>query len=494
MGYYPIKCIRCARELTNAEVLFDTKNTIIEMEGILKPVETSSPTEEKTKESLFENTKTKKTSSSIGWDDDDDDDDDNADNSEENGTTEAAVQFEDFMSCDAIERYAEQNDLQFERRYQKVNVTRDFAHVSHGDENLLIGIKYQTSKGGQTVRALKRYCPHCKSEIPTLSGSMPTYNVTVMGTSASGKTVYLTSLNWILSRSQGNLPYQSTLTCISANKANEDFVGKTNEMFSKGVLPATTQIILTEPLVVQMTYSLKNSTKKCLLVLADMRGEDLTSTEGDNLNRRGEFFARADAFMILVSPLNMPNVCDNIQSQGDEGESAFIHQQLMGNLGQFVLPFFDDGKITAPTVIMMSKCDVLMNNAQRLGIPPSNAVVAVEPPVKFTGSYFRTQHRGSQEIMNRFDRTLFDYFNVSCSKKYFTSFSSFGRNVNIDLDENGNKFIKNPNAIKPIRVIDPIIYILICLGFLPDFSKMEVGNQYNNSNIEILTRWIEERT
>lgn len=486
MGYFPIKCIRCACITNNRQVLFDTKDAIRTVGGILREenkVYDDEPIVEQAPQQVEIEQKTK----SI-WDDDDDDD------VVEQSSSAAAstVRFSKYMTFDELRRYSEEQGLEpCIPHWQQIDVTPDF---DTGDpEELLVGVSFQKNKGDTMVRARRRFCPTCKCELPALSGSMPTYNITVMGTSASGKTVYLSALNWLLSQSRGNLPYNSSLTCISANKANADFVGKSNVLFEKGVLPGTTQIVLTEPLVVQMTYRLQNRMKKCLVAMADMRGEDLVAQDGENLIARGEFFSRADAFMILVSPLNMPYIHNILpHTEGEDGSSS-VHQTLMANISEYILPFFPNGIINAPTVVMMSKCDILMNNAARLQIPPANAVVAAEPPIKFTGTYFKSQDKGSQIIMSC-DQSLYSFLRNTFSHAYFTSFSSLGRNIVIEEDENHNQCIKNPNAIHPIRVIDPIISILISLGFLPDFSHMEAGPTYAKSNEEILGRWVRERT
>lgn len=485
MGYFPIKCIRCSEILTNKTVLFDTEDTTQDMSDMTTSEEDAPAASGNTPAAAVKE-RSKKVSM---WDDDDEDEEVSV-----NEVVNDTVVMKRYMTCEEIEKYSEQNNLKKCVRYhQHVDVTPDFLDRSNGDEDLLIGVSLQKKQGAPLNRASKRFCPNCKCELPRLSGSMPTYNITVMGTSASGKTVYLSALNWLLSQHQGNLPYSSSLTCISANRANEDFVSKSNQLFENGVLPETTQVLLTDPLVVQMTYNLKNKMKKCLLAISDMRGEDLVDMDGANLQARGKLFSSADAFMVLVSPLNMPYICNNLPNEEGAVANSAIHQRLMANINDYILPNFTNGVINRPTVIMMSKCDVLMNNAQTLMIPPSNAVVAAEPPIKFTGTYFKSQDGGSQTIM-RCDPALYSFFLNTFKNKYFTSFSSLGRNVIIEKDENGDKNIQNPNQIKPIRVIDPIIYILICLGFLPEFNKMEVGDRFNQSNVEILSRWIEERT
>ncbi len=487
MGYYPIKCIRCAHVTDNEHVLFNTKDVIGDVFVKDRPEAAAVP--EPT--SPFMTMKSETVAKGSIWDDDDEEDTSVDVPVQE---VEATIEFSQYMTCSDIEKYCEQQGFdRCQRHYQHVDVTPDFAGRITDLNDLLTGLSFQKEKNGKVVKAYKRICPHCHCELPSRSGSMPTYNVTVMGTSASGKTVYLSALNWLLAQSQGDLPYRSSLTCLSANKANQDFVNKSNTLFEQGLLPGTTQIVLTEPLVVEMTYRLQDRMKRCLIALADMRGEDLVAQDGENLLARGEFFARADAFMVLVSPMNMQYIYNSLPNEEREECNSNVHQTLMSNISEYILPFFQNGVIAAPTVVMMSKCDVLMNNAARLAIPLSNAVVAAEPPIKFTGTYFAQQNRGTQTIM-QCDQSLFSFLKNTFPRTYFTSFSSLGRNIVIEEGENSEKKIQNPNAIRPIRVVDPIIYILISLGFLPDFSLMELGQQYTENNIGILNRWIAERT
>ncbi len=474
MGHYPIKCIRCAHVSPNAMVLFDIKNAIGDI--FTAPAQEASSSASK----KVENTKKR----SI-WDDDDDVSDSDEDIS-------SVVELKDYMTFPEIQQYCESHNLEpCTPHWQAVDVTPDFKDDNNSP--LLIAVSFQKKAGAAKVRASRRFCPRCKCEFPTASGSMPTYNVTVMGTSASGKTVYLSALNWILSQNTRNLPYNSSLSSISGNRANADFVARSNQMFGQGVLPGTTQIVLTEPLVVQLTYRLADKLKKCLVSIADMRGEDFTAIYGDELTARGELFASADAFMVLISPLNMSYIHNRLPRNELENSNPSVHADFIANINQYILPFFDKGQINAPSVIMMSKSDVLMKHVDVLQIPRSNSVVSAEPSIKYTNTYFRNQDASTQTIL-RCDPNLKAFLANTFPQASYTSFSSFGTNIIVEEDENGNKVIRNPNSIKPIRVIDPMIYILIKLGFLPDFSLMEVGPQYESRNVSILNSWIQRCT
>ena len=482
MGHYPIKCIRCSHIMNNDSVLFDTKDAGLSMKEMLGENKSDF-----TKDNTPANEEAEQKVSGVKsiWDDDDDSSDTTF--SGQSSVTELAH----YMTFSDIKNYCESKNLDpCVPKWQKIDVTPDFRTDDESD--LLVGVTFQKERGGQKVYANRRFCPACHCELPQLSGSMPTYNITVMGTSSSGKTVYLCALNWLLSQSQGSLPGGSTLTCVSANKANNDLVMRSNTLFTKGLLPGTTQIVLTEPLTLQMTFRIGGKMKKCLLAMADMRGEDLVAQDGENLTARGEFFSSADAFMLLVSPMNMPYIKSILPNMDNDAMDVNVHQTLMSNINEYILPFFPNGTISAPCAIMMSKCDILMNNADRLHIPHSNAVVAAElPAFRYTRTYFLSQDSGTRTIV-KCDQPLYYFLQNTFSKSYFTSFSSLGQNVSIAEDEKGNQIVQNPNALRPIRVVDPIIYLLMSLGFLPQYYMMEAGNSYKNSNMELLNTWMKE--
>lgn len=482
MGHYPIKCIRCSHIMSNETVLFDTEDAGLVMNEMLNEHKESVVQNNNSNGDTEEN---KNTGIKSIWDDDD-----GADEVTNFGNS-ASTELSHYMTFADISKYCDSKKTDpCVPKWQKIDVTPDFRTDDESD--LLVGVTFQKEKGGAKVYANRRFCPLCRCELPQLSGSMPTYNITVMGTSSSGKTVYLCALNWLLSQSQGSLPGGSTITCVSANKANNDLVMRSNALFTHGLLPGTTQIILTEPLTLQMTFRIGGKMKKCLLAMADMRGEDLVDQNGANLTARGEFFSRADAFMLLVSPMNMLYIKNILPNIDNDSMSVNVHQTLMSNINQYILPFFHNGTITAPCAVMMSKCDILMNNADRLKIPHSNPVVAAElPAYRYTKTYFQSQDSGTRNII-KCDQPLYFFLQNTFGKSYFTSFSSLGQNVLITEDEKGNQRIQNPNILRPIRVVDPIIYLLISLGFLPPYYMMEAGKTFEKSNRELLNKWVQE--
>lgn len=505
MAYYPIKCVRCAQILTNDTVLFDTSDTVLSLAQQMGVVQ----------EEEFEEQKPM-TISTLDSNEEESVPSDNQILNSEDMQPQAASErkkhrFTQKMTYAQIKAYCDENGGTCRPSYQSVTVTPDFydsVPASERDEDLLVKVTFRKDRNDKEKQSIRRFCPCCNCEIPSQSGAMPTYNVTLMGTSASGKTVYLCALNHALMYHKlGALPYGGNLSCISASRSNTDLLKKSNLLFDRGVLPGTTQMAYTEPLVVQITFTMERlgKRKKCLLALSDMRGEDFITETGDNLQQKAEIFASADAFLMLVSPLNMGLISTRLSGdEADEEYNTGVHDAMLTNISEYILPHFSDSVITVPSSIMLSKCDQLMNNKELLAglVQPFNPVVLPEPTIRYTGTYFRSQHEGTQAVLKT-QPQLFNSLLNMFHQAYYTSFSSLGTAANVEVQEvNGGpeeetkkeKKVTNPNAINPIRVLDSMIYILMRLGFLPEYYKIEYGNQFEDNNSQVLRNWVDNCT
>ncbi len=492
MGYYPIKCIRCAHVTDNENVLFDTTKVTQDMQSMLRghDDERADAGEDKQKAA----------GGSAGlWDDEDDEDGEAAGGAEGSA---AHVELRKLMTASQLEQYCEANGLaRVERRYQPhIRVTPDFQDelTAQSTESVLIGLCFQKEPGGAMLTTRSRYCPECHQELPKQSGAMPTYNVTVMGTSASGKTVYLCALNRILSQHQGKLPYWGTLSCVPSGTTQNELASLSNALFDQGVLPASTQVLFTEPLVFLMTFTMKGQgkvyEKKCLLALTDMRGEDMVGESGEHLLVKSRYYANADGFMVLVSPQNIASIIGRVEHEEGAEVDITVHRKLAQHINDFILPNFQDSKIDAPCVVMLSKCDFLINNCKQIGIPAFNPVIAGEPRIKFSGTYFKLQNDGTQQILQKKDPSLYGFLRTAFEDLYFTSFSSLGTKAQIGVDKSGLKVVKSRFALQPLRVENSVVYLLMRLGFLPQFAQMEQGKANDARNLQLLAQWFEECT
>lgn len=501
MPHYKIKCVRCAHEATNDTVLFDVKDTVMSSTAMISEQNRSISVGGRAQDGQTTNSAKEDGNESNFWDETDDEETSNA-NKRESQQVDRIIKG-DLMTYPMMVEYCEQNGLgEVQPIYQHVKVTPDFLREDLFDPSpdLLTGMRFREDVNGAERLASKRYCPVCKCELPARSGAMPTYNVTIMGTTASGKTVYLCALSSLLTQASGNLPYRGSLSSSFASRNGSTIANLAHTMFTTGVLPGTTQALLNDPLVLQLTFSVAGRSKECLFALSDMRGEDFTLGGGANLLVRAEPFSKADGFMMVISPLNIPAISYYLAGE-DAGTHLSAHMDLIGSIRDYICPFMPTGKITAPSVVMLSKGDVLIRGREileeRLGLPRGNPALLDDFPhvPRYTGEYFRGHNRGARQVIG-LDSNLASFLANTFNDPYCTSFSSLGSDSTIESDEESgtHKVSSFARGIRPIRVENPILYLLIRFGFLPNYQMMEKGERYEKHNCEILSEWIQTHT
>lgn len=478
MGHYPIKCIHCEAILKNEEVLFDIKNT----QNTVADVRRGTKADRYPRRDV-----NRGTVSQLAWGMDDIDEDSQTQNSGR------PLPLEDKMTLADLRNYLKDKpSSKCEPQYVPVALTPDFEgkEGTEPDEELLIEIQFKLTENGQTHRALRRYCPVCDEELPKQSGLMPTYNISLIGTSSSGKTVYLCALDRLLSSAAGVLPYQSSLSSVSGNSSQEEIHRHSLLLFDEGTLPPTTQNLLCDPLVFILTYRFRGYKKECIFALTDMRGEDMLEKEEGNLTLKGPLLEKADGFLFFVSPLNMDSLLARLPANvgKEERKSPGVHSKLSSVVSNALLRYFPNGSIDKPSVVMLSKCDILKNYQQEIGLPQNNAVIAKESTYRYTGSYFETQQNGVRSVLQRYDPSFASFLLTHFVAADYTSFSSIGPIAAIDESGEAPK-VEYPNRLQPIRIPDPIILLLIRLGFLPQFNGMEVNT--DKVNYRLLKEWVD---
>ncbi|MDR0469404.1 MAG: hypothetical protein LBH09_05470, partial [Peptococcaceae bacterium] len=233
MSYYPIKCPYCLENHTNETVRFRLRDAVLISTRAMK----SSPT----RGSLLEQ-EANSANQTFGeeveeesWDADIDDT-----QSASNTSQSSAVKIDEdeYFTLDELKAFEGfDNVISVKGEYREVNacqaLTMDNSGNSYDGELLNAVIITRIEDRKVVVRAMyDRYCD-CEDgrKFTMSSGSIPSYVVLLMGSSASGKTVCLCSLYHELSRQAGySLPPTDdpekslaniTLTVLGASKSIE---------------------------------------------------------------------------------------------------------------------------------------------------------------------------------------------------------------------------------------------------------------------------------
>lgn len=323
-----------------------------------------------------------------------------------------------------------------------------------------------------TVR--KFYCPHCHNEIIPLAGKMPMYLVSLMGPSSAGKTVYLTILHILLNGKQYNLP-TGCLFFSSIGEMAREFDRYKMNLIKNNQLPATTQELRKDPYLLKVSYRADpfsaTTDKQCLLGLIDMRGEMLQGGQNDQLT---DFnvpqFREADGFIMMVDPETLDTVHTQLPEELFGGRTIEALSQTISSMRETIMDCItaELGKIQKPSVVSLVKQDILYKYHEQLGIPFAQPVIAPKfGPVLGTSlgeKYYEPMKQSTKACIQYLSGSFAFFLEETFENPYFVSLSALGREVQIK----GNK-IDNYQKIQPVRVEEPLLWLLMAFDFVPPF-------------------------
>lgn len=361
-----------------------------------------------------------------------------------------------------------------------VEISGEYVNSEEYREALISEVKVQELKIGSSTYSgtmSKFYCPHCHKLINSQAGKIPIYLISLMGPSSSGKTVYITMLHWMLAGKSYKVPYGMLhFEAIGINRS--EFHGYVNDIRSYNKLPGTTQEGLKDPYLLHVTYMGNHSevtNKECLFGLVDMRGE-MWNGENNEMLRKLHLpqFKAADGFLMMVDPLTLDGVFTKLSQQKMQGRTIENVSMNISTMNATILDIVrsEIGIIERPSTVVLTKSDILYNNASALGIGLGQPVIAprFSPVVgsDFCDTYYNPLSRSTHDCIQYLSSGFADFLRQLFKQPYFTSVSALGNLVRIE----GN-LIDDWRRLNPVRVEEPIIYLLMQLNIIPPFHRHE---------------------
>lgn len=346
------------------------------------------------------------------------------------------------------------------------------------EKDLFTEVEY-TDEDGNRMALCHRYCPHCERRLPSLSGKVPTYLVTVLGTSSSGKTVYLAALHQLLKNGQKKMQLHRGQLNGDAAESDMLIAKLSKELYSHGILPATTLENVPDPVSFQLTFSLEMRAgnlapqKSCILVLADMKGEDLTDDKADTLVMLHEKYRISDAFLFMVDPENMPGY---FSAAGETQEMPEAHSRLTHLVRDHIASQFG-GSVEKPTVIAMTKADKLFALARRY---PGQELFrhisgTLDPETTSrmykSQDYFRRIGYETQKILEIYDPNMRFFLQNTFPTAAYSNVAAMGPAPDF-YTEDAQLKLRDPNVEMAIRLEDPLLILLSKLHFVPPYETM----------------------
>ena len=365
-----------------------------------------------------------------------------------------------------------------------------------GDEylgELLVGVTYTYTERDRvyekTVR--HRYCDCGEgSKLNASSGSIPSYVILLMGSSDSGKTVYLASLYHALSRnSKYSFPPSQDpdraianlwLSVLSEGMDDLDIERISEDLFDVGKLPFTTFALTNEPLTMEVTIKFNRTglINKALLFLRDVPGEYFSNRDRQQeLMRITNQFPRFDGFMIMFDPTAFEEAVfpvDDVEKDRNKRRQVNLFRQvIMRNIA----PTMINNMINQPTAAIITKGDMffdrnVMSALKNKGISYAMPLLVVSQKESFDMPYFREVDEGAKKILEMLSRNVSEMMGAHFGNAFFTMVSSLSRNpIDMYIDEQGRRRVSAPAAISPWHVTDPMLRLLMKLRIVPPLDE-----------------------
>ena len=144
------------------------------------------------------------------------------------------------------------------------------------------------------------------------------------------------------------------------------------------------------------------------------------------------------------------------------------------------------GRIQKPSVVSLVKQDILYKYHERLGIPVTQAAIApgFRPvPGTFLGeNYYEPMKKSTRACIQHLSGSFAFFLEETFENPHFVSLSALGSEVQIK----GNR-IDNYQRIKPVRVEEPLLWLLMAFDFVPPFYH----EAYFRNPEQVVRVWVE---
>jgi hypothetical protein len=316
-------------------------------------------------------------------------------------------------------------------------------------------------KPGKPVRCdcgapTRPVCPKCHSNLPQRFADAPSRSMALIGTKASGKTNFIAV---VLHELEHRIGPRFQGSFIALDDSTRDRIDKDlfPRLYKRGIVLEATQsargnAATREPLVARLTLQEKRNN----LVFFDAAGEDLNSL--DILEREGRYITQSDGLILLVDPLQIESVRDDLEGTVELPELTADVNTMLGRLASLIreargIPA--KKQIDVPLALAISKIDALR------GLLPDTHPVFSLP--KHDGRFDATVARNISEALRadamgwvgeRLDGLL---------KEEFAHYAFFGVSALGESPVNGQL----RNGVSPHRVEDPVLWMLDRWGALP---------------------------
>ena len=324
------------------------------------------------------------------------------------------------------------------------------------DNGMVTGVQLKT---GEICD--RRVCRFCRNPLPRRYGKFEAKFISVIGITGSGKTVWLTQLM------KNMLHYVQTVGLAIPIKSPSvaEFVEKHEVTPGKPLPGATPGEQLQQPLFFELVKDVSDGKKKTYtIVLYDVSGEELKDPH--RVKKYAQFIRNSDGILLLIDSQQFVN-----QQIASGGLALDEPTEIMTAVYDEVAHGADDDKCKTPFAVCISKMDDLIKTRQ---FTRGLTELLERPRTSIPNRFGFAMPLFNAEDYNPIFARLFNFFRDNetdlwqtmnnCFSDYaYFAFSALG--CEPDKGEDG-KTKYAPKTIQPMRVEEPLLWILHRLDFI----------------------------
>ncbi len=304
----------------------------------------------------------------------------------------------------------------------------------------------------------RRVCPYCHNPLPLGFGKNPVKNISIIGITGSGKTVYISQLL----KGMADYAAKSGLNAYFTSDHETNFIEKNRVKKGSPMPEATTPHRLSQPMFYDIVRTENRSPRTDTIVLYDIAGENCRNA--DDMVRFSRFVEHSDGLILLVDPKQL-GFLEQVDAEEEDKPSLALntlHSVLEAEKGQ---------KSAIPIAVCVSKSDQCVDI-----LPPisQEQVQYAEPeetglPKKeFDGRTFNELARALKELIQRNAGPVCQNLEAEYYHYNFFAVSAIG----CPCDDKEHGFLSPVSRPDPKRIEEPILWLFKHFGFIKSNTKV----------------------
>lgn len=305
----------------------------------------------------------------------------------------------------------------------------------------------------------RRVCPHCHNPLPVGFGKNRVKNISIIGTTGAGKTVYISQLL----HGMGRYARKSGLSAFFTSPNEANFI-EANKVAKDHPLPdSTSPGRLSQPMFYDIVQSNGMSKREDTIVLYDIAGENCK--DSGSMIRFAKFVKHSDGLILLIDPKQL-NFIPNVSAKEDN-----VAPSTALNTLHAVLEDEGHGKCKIPIAVCVSKSDQCFNILPPIAqeqVQSADEDVNGMPKKEFDGKSYNQLQADLKSLLKSNADEVHQILGDEYLYSNFFAVSAIG--CRCEMNENG--FMSPVNVPNPRRIEEPILWLFKQFGMIRSNAKV----------------------